>query len=145
MKIGIVTEYYYPYLGGIAEHVHHTWRQFTSLGHDVAIITQQMRHLRYCAGRSDDAGWAPEDAIIRIGDSHPFYFNSGFVRFTSPIGLARRLREVFEAERFDVVHVHAPLVPTLPMAALKTADCPVVGTCHTEVPRTAGYRLLQHF
>jgi phosphatidylinositol alpha-mannosyltransferase len=142
VKIGIISEYYYPYLGGIAEHVHNTWRRFSARGHDVAIITPRMNGIRYGAGVSREAGWAPESAIIRIGQSRPFFFNGGFVRMTSPFGLSRRLREVFRSERFDIVHVHAPFVPVLPMAAVKTADCPVIGTCHTEVPGSAAYRVL---
>ncbi len=39
MKIGIVTEYYYPTLGGIQEHVHHFAQAARQLGHDVRIIT----------------------------------------------------------------------------------------------------------
>ncbi|MBI5525949.1 MAG: glycosyltransferase family 4 protein [Deltaproteobacteria bacterium] len=141
MKIGIISEYYYPYLGGIAEHVHNTWRQFRARGHDVTIVTPEMKGLRYGAGVTRGAGWAQESEIIRIGSSRPFYFNDGFVRLTSPFGLVRRLREVFRSERFDLVHVHAPLVPMLPMAAIKAADCPVVGTCHTETSGNTAYRV----
>ncbi|MFA6032323.1 MAG: glycosyltransferase family 4 protein, partial [Myxococcota bacterium] len=140
MKIGIVTEYYYPYLGGIAEHVHYTYTNFTRLGHDVKIITPLMKDLKFGADTRSD-GWAPESSIIRAGDNHPFYFNDGFVRFTSPFGLGKRLKEVFAAERFDILHVHAPLVPVLPMTAIAKADCPVIGTCHTQVKRSLSYTL----
>jgi len=39
MKIGIVTEFYYPTLGGIQEHVHHFAREARRVGHDVRILT----------------------------------------------------------------------------------------------------------
>ena len=43
MKIGIVTEYYYPTLGGIQEHVHHFATAARRFGHDVAIVTPEVR------------------------------------------------------------------------------------------------------
>src|SRR5438309_10925125 len=39
LRIGIVTEYYYPLLGGISENVHHTAAELVARGHDVTIIT----------------------------------------------------------------------------------------------------------
>ena len=38
LKIGIVTEYYYPLLGGISENVHHTATELVARGHAVTII-----------------------------------------------------------------------------------------------------------
>jgi phosphatidylinositol alpha-mannosyltransferase len=43
MKIGIVTEYYYPTLGGIQEHVHHFARAARGVGHDVRILAPTVR------------------------------------------------------------------------------------------------------
>ena len=39
MKIGIVTEYYYPHLGGISENVHNTRTRLEKLDHEVRVIT----------------------------------------------------------------------------------------------------------
>ena len=143
MKVGIVTEYYFPYLGGIAEHVHYTYKYFKKHDVDARIITPTMRGLRYRAEAS--GAWAPEGDIIRIGESHPFYINGGFVRFTSPFGLTRRLRKVFAREKFDLIHVHAPMVPVLPVAAVMSADCPVVGTFHTVFRKSFVYSLLRPY
>jgi phosphatidyl-myo-inositol alpha-mannosyltransferase len=35
--------------------------------------------------------------------------------------------------RYDLVHVHTPLAPTLPLLAIDESDCPVVGTFHTQL------------
>jgi len=43
--------------------------------------------------------------------------------------------------RYDVVHVHSPLTPVLPMLAIEEAECPVVGTFHTYFDRSIGYTL----
>ena len=39
MKIGIVTEYFYPTLGGITENIYHFSRELLRAGHDFRIIT----------------------------------------------------------------------------------------------------------
>jgi hypothetical protein len=39
LRIALVTEYYYPHLGGVCEHVHFFAREARRRGHHVAIIT----------------------------------------------------------------------------------------------------------
>ena len=48
------------------------------------------------------------------------------------------VRAVFAAESFDVVHVHEPLMPLLPWAAVWAATAPIVATFH--VHRESGHR-----
>jgi phosphatidylinositol alpha-mannosyltransferase len=50
-----------------------------------------------------------------------------------------RLSRLFASERFDVVHVHEPLMPALPWYAVSLARVPVVGTFH--VHRENGHTL----
>lgn len=143
MKIGIVTEYYFPYLGGIAEHVHYSYKHFKKMGFDVKIITSHMSGLKFKAPRAK--WWAPDSDIIRIGKSYPFYSNGGFVRFTSPLFLATRLKKVFQRESFDILHVHAPFIPILPMVAIRHADCPSVGTVHTYFKKSTAYKIFKFY
>ncbi|MEM5787271.1 MAG: glycosyltransferase family 4 protein, partial [Syntrophobacteraceae bacterium] len=49
----------------------------------------------------------------------------------------------FEREKFDLLHLHSPLVPTLPMFALFEANCPTVGTFHTYFERSFWYTFLK--
>ena len=39
MRIAIVTDFYYPTLGGISEHVDGQARALTALGHEVTVVT----------------------------------------------------------------------------------------------------------
>jgi len=143
LKIGIVSEYYYPYVGGISEHVHFTYKYLKEWGANVKIITPLMKDLKYHAEYSSD--WAGEEDIIRIGLSKPFYYNGGFVRFTWPVGLSKNLKRVFESEKFDLIHVHAPLVPILPVLAVKHSICPVVGTFHTLFKKSLCYTITKSY
>ncbi|HET6439922.1 MAG TPA: glycosyltransferase family 4 protein [Anaeromyxobacter sp.] len=134
MRIGVVTEYYYPSIGGIQEHVHHFARDARRLGHTVKIVTSTMPDVEVPPEPSRD--------VIRIGSSVPVYLNGGFGRVTIGAGLSRAMRQVLARERFDVVHVHAPLTPVLPLLAIHHATGPVVGTFHTHFRPNLLFRLM---
>jgi phosphatidylinositol alpha-mannosyltransferase len=133
LRIALVTEYYYPHLGGICEHVHFFAEEARRLGHHVDIITSNLE------------GAYDEPHVIRIGTSQPVYFNGSQSRVTVGVGLRRKLRETFRRGEYDLVHVHSPLSPTLPMMAIDEADCPVVGTFHTYFERSYLYALNRRY
>ena len=136
MKIGIVTEYYYPLLGGIAENVHHTAARVRRMGHDVKIITSNGGHRRYATG---EPGLWDESDIIRLGRTTRLYSNGSFAHVTIGLGLRGQMKKILKAERFDLLHIHSPIVPTLPMIAVAEATCPRVGTFHTFFDRSVLY------
>src|SRR6185312_1071221 len=47
-----------------------------------------------------------------------------------------KVRRWIRAGRFDVLHVHEPVAPSLSMIALMVADGPIVATFHTANPRS---------
>jgi len=129
-RIALVTEYYYPHLGGVCEHVHFLAREARRLGHHADIITSRI-------------GDAPDEPhVVRLGRSVPVYANGSMARLTVGWGLRRQMREVLRRGRYDIVHAHTPLAPTLPLLALEEADrmgVPVVGTFHTNFGRSLAY------
>ena len=126
MRIGVVTEDYYPSIGGVPEHVHHFAREARRLGHVVRIVTSEMRD-----ASSREVGSDPlSSEVLRIGASHPLARPGAVSRLTGGTGVGAAMRELFARERFDVVHVHAPLSPVLPLLAVHHATGPVVGTFH---------------
>ena len=70
MRIAIVTDFYYPALGGISEHVDGQARALTALGHDVTVITGN--HIVQPTARDDDQP-PPEPTfeLLRIGTIIP--------------------------------------------------------------------------
>jgi len=136
LRIGLVTEDYYPQLGGVPEHVHHLAKELDALGHTATIVTSRMK--------GEHVGEHAE--VRRIGTSLVIYANGGVARLTVGWQLTARLAELFRAERFNVVHVHGGLNPTLgivaPWAAWR-AGVPVVATFHTWFPRSVGYRVFR--
>src|SRR3982750_2264436 len=129
LRIALVTEYYYPHLGGICEHVHFFAREARRYGHQVDIITSNIPGARY------------EPHVIRIGHSQPVYANGSQARFTWGFELRKDLKRVFSLGQYDIIHVHSPLSPVLPVMAIEEANCPVVGTFHTYFDRSFAYAL----
>ncbi len=120
MKIGIVSQSYYPSYGGVTEHVHHTAVELRRRGHDVTIITSHFNR-----------GEMPSEGIERIGHNLLIPFNGAFVDLAVGFRLGAQLRRLLRRHEFDLLHTHAPLVPTLPLMAIKAATCAQVGTFHT--------------
>jgi phosphatidylinositol alpha-mannosyltransferase len=139
MKIGIVTEYYYPTLGGIQEHVHHFAECARRVGHEVAILTPAVHdELASVPGRARDERDDARDGVIRIGRSVSIPSGGSLARASVGVNLSARVREVLVSERFDVVHAHSPLMPTLPLLALRAStDAVNVGTFHSDFGTSA--------
>ena len=49
---------------------------------------------------------------------------------------AARVRRWLRAGRFDLLHIHEPITPSIALLALWAADVPVVATFHTATPRS---------
>jgi phosphatidylinositol alpha-mannosyltransferase len=133
LRIALVTEYYYPHLGGVCEHVHFFAREARRRGHHVDIITSNL------------PGAEEQPNVIRVGRSQSVYANGSQARITIGMGLRREMRRVLRQGKYDIVHVHSPLTPVLPLLAIDEADCPVVGTFHTYFDKSKGYRLFNGF
>ena len=105
--------------------MHHFAREARRLGHTVKILTSDMPDL------PPPSGEAAGPDVIRLGRSRPLYERGSSGRVSTGLGLSRSVRRALERERFDVVHLHCPLTPVLPLLAAHHAVCPVVGTFHT--------------
>ena len=129
LRIALVTEYYYPHVGGICEHVHFFAQEARARGHHVDIITSHLNGAR------------DQPAIIRLGRSIPLYANGSHARLTVGWGLRGEVRETLRRGEYDVLHMHSPLAPSLPMLAIQEARSAVkVGTFHTDFDGSAAYR-----
>lgn len=133
MRIAIVSEFYYPHIGGVCEHVHHFAREARRRGHHVEIITSHL------------PGERPDPSVIRIARSVAINVNGGVGRFSVGWNVRAQMREALETGGYDIVHVHSPLTPALPLAALEVAAVPVVGTFHTFFHRSYAYAVLRRF
>lgn len=119
MKIALVSPYDFAYPGGVVNHISCLEQQFTRLGHDVKIIAPASKAV-YTLG----------DRFIRIGTPRPIPVSGSIARITVSVRLESQIKEVFEREKFDICHLHEPLMPTLCTTVLRLKHTPMVGTFH---------------
>jgi len=132
VKIGMVSEFFYPQPGGISEHIRALSRELRLRGHEVTVITS---HIHGKVAERDPR-------VVRIGRSQPIRYNGAVSRFTWGSCLRRKMRAALETGGFDVLHVHNPHQPILPLVALSQTRCPAVGTFHSNNPGDLGTTLL---
>ena len=144
MRIALVTEYYYPHLGGVTEHVHNLALHFQRQGHPTLVITGRMESPARGHDLAADAADPP--FVRRIGTSRTIFSAGSFARVTTGVRLRATLRDLFRRERIDLVHVHGGLNPTLGLLAPDAAGdlgLPVVATFHSWFARSALCRLFR--
>jgi phosphatidyl-myo-inositol alpha-mannosyltransferase len=144
VRIALVTEYYYPHLGGVTEHVHNLAHQFQRQGHPTLVVTSHMRPPP--RGHDLPSDGADPTFVRRIGTSRTIYSAGSFARVTTGRGLRAALRELFRREQVDLVHVHGGLNPTFGLVAPDAAwdlGLPVVATFHSWFARSALCRMFR--
>ena len=132
MKIGIVVPFSWSFWGAVVEHAELQAGALEELGHDVRLVMgndppgQFTRVLHPRVGRHGD----PPDNVIPVGRSVIVPANGSLPNIVlSPRSYFRIVR-TFERERFDVLHLHEPMTPTICLTALIRARCPIVATFH---------------
>jgi phosphatidylinositol alpha-mannosyltransferase len=137
LKVGIVTEYYYPLLGGISENVHHTATELIARGHAVKIVS--------AAPRTDGYHLPLPNGIPvrRIGRSVTIPGNGATVHFAVGTRIWTELRDLLREEQFDVLQLHSPLFFTLPPLAALLGNCARIGTFHSYFDQSAVYTIFK--
>ncbi len=119
MKIALVSPYDFAYPSGVGNHVSCLAQQFARMGHEVKIIAPASQAL-------DNFG----DRLIRIGTPRPIPVSGSIARITLSVWLDHKIKEVFDREKFDICHLHEPLMPMLCTSILRIKKTPIVGTFH---------------
>ena len=132
MKIALVSPYDYAYTGGVNIHISRLQENFTRMGHEVKII----------APSSKPQETQKNGDVIVFGRPVPIHASGSVVRSPVSPGLvfSSGIRDMLRRERFDVIHIHEPLMPTLATAVLHHASQELtVGTFHASRSRSWGY------
>jgi len=134
MKIALVSPYDYAYPGGVNNHIASLEEHFTRMGHEVKIIAPSSKPKN--AGQNENA--------IVIGKPVPIRASGSVVR--APISpmlmFSDRIKKMLELEKFDVVHIHEPMMPALAVSVLHHAEgMVIVGTFHATRSNSFGYTI----
>jgi phosphatidylinositol alpha-mannosyltransferase len=124
VRIGIVSPYSFDVPGGVQNHIVDLAESLIGLGHEVSVL----------APADDDAELPPY--VVPAGRALPLPYNGSVARVSfGPISTAR-VRRWLARGRFDVLHVHEPLTPSISLLAVLSARGPVVATFHTAMIRS---------
>ncbi|NPB04337.1 MAG: glycosyltransferase family 4 protein [Thermotogae bacterium] len=109
-KVLLVSDVYYPYPGGISEHVHQLAKHLRRLGWESYILTTNFR-----------GGVEFEDPpyVFRVGFPVKILFNGSIAPVAVSFRINSYVKRLMNRMRFDVVHIHGQVAPILPMVSLK--------------------------
>ncbi|WP_342770152.1 glycosyltransferase family 4 protein [Xylanimonas allomyrinae] len=124
LRVGIVCPYSFDAPGGVQFHVRDLAQALQSRGHEVSVLAP-----------ADDDTPVP-DVVVPAGKAVAVRYNGSVARLTFGPRAAARVRRWVDAGRFDVLHLHEPMTPSLSMLALWIAEGPVVATFHTAQVRS---------
>lgn len=129
MRIALVCPYSLTLPGGVQTQVLALARALRALGHPTRVLGP-------CDGAPPDVG------ITTLGKSVPLAANGSMAPIAPDPACALRTIRALRDERFDVVHLHEPLVPGPTMTALLFDAAPMVGTFHA-AGGSAAYKWLR--
>jgi len=119
MNIGLVSPYDYATQGGVTEHIKHLAVELRAHGNTVKIL----------APFSPERGDMPDD-VYALGAVTQVPANGSMARISLSPDLGRTIRAILRTERFDIIHLHEPLMPAVPWLVLRYSTAPNIGTFH---------------
>lgn len=120
MKVALVSPYNFHHPGGVSEHIAHLRTELLRLGHEVVVI----------APRASRGGLEVGDGFYGIGRAVSIPAGGARARLTFDVTLYADVKALMRRERFDVVHLHEPLMPVLPYMVLLNSTSANVATFH---------------
>lgn len=131
LKIAMVSPYDFTWPGGVTIHVSQLARELERSGHEVQVL----------APHSPSRECQDGDLLVPLGRSVPLPSNGSIARVSLSVWLARRIRALLQREQYDVIHLHEPMAPILPLTVLEYSNTVNVGTFHACRNRQHLYRM----
>jgi phosphatidylinositol alpha-mannosyltransferase len=124
LRIGVCAPYDLGRAGGVNSHIRAQARALRRLGHHVDVFGASSAPL--C------------DDELALGRAVSLVIGGTETGFGLDPRSWRLVADLFRARRFDVLHMHEPLMPLVPWFVLQQSAAPVVATFHTH--REQGHR-----
>ncbi len=129
MNIALVSPYDYAYPGGVNTHISNLALHLAKMGHQVKIL----------APCSNKKRLSNTQDLIPLGKTIPYPSNGSMARITLSWWLVPKVKSILDEERFDIIHFHEPLFPSLPWMVLPQSHSINVATFHAYYERSIGY------
>ncbi|MBI3941426.1 MAG: glycosyltransferase family 4 protein, partial [Chloroflexi bacterium] len=120
MRILQVSPYDFAVPGGVNAHISHLERQLRRMGHEVYMMAPD-------TGTGDQQ---PENLLRITGAVVPVHYSGSVSRISLAPHVYLRVKAILHELHPDIVHVHNPTVPILPLAVLRHSKSVDVGTFH---------------
>ena len=119
MKIALVSPYDFAYPGGVVNHIMSLGNHLAQMGHEVKFIAPASSPITTLG-----------DRFIHIGKPRAISVSGSVARVTISPWLSTKITELLEREKFDIVHLHEPLMPMMCTTVLRMSRTANVGTFH---------------
>ena len=118
MRVGMVCPYSFDEPGGVQAHVLDLAYELINRGHDVRVL-----------GPASEDTPLP-DFVTRGGPALAVPYNGSVARLAVGPHMRRITRQFIQDGDFDVLHVHEPNATSFSLAAVRSAEGPIVATYH---------------
>jgi phosphatidyl-myo-inositol alpha-mannosyltransferase len=133
LRVGIVCPYSFDVPGGVQNHVVGLARHLRHGGHRPYMLAPgELGPSAAALGIEDFAS---------VGAAMPVPYNGSVARVNFGPLSAARVRRWLRNGKFDLIHIHEPITPSISLLALWAAEQPVVATFHTATPRSRSMQL----
>ena len=131
MKIAMVSPYDFTWPGGVTAHVAQLARELGRSGHQVQVLAPHSPAREALDG----------DDFVHLGRSVPLPSGGSIARVCLSWWLMPKVRDLLRREAFDIVHLHEPMAPILPLCVLEYSTSVNVGTFHASYSHQHLYNL----
>ncbi|MEO0102421.1 MAG: glycosyltransferase family 4 protein [candidate division WOR-3 bacterium] len=140
MRILMVSDVYFPHIGGIPVHIYNLSSELKKLGHEVKVLTTN-----YSTKILDGVKYLPnEEDVYRVGRAVVIRSNKSWASVCFGFHLGQKVKEIL-SYGFDIVHIHGSLAPTLPILVLRHSKAKNLITLHSYYRRSKGYTFFRPF
>lgn len=135
MRIALISPYSWTYPGGVTRHIEALAAELGSLGHEACVLApydpDDALSRRLHRGARPQPLEPPAD-FVSLGRTFGLPANGAVSNITGAPAAVLALRRELRRGRYDVAHLHEPVVPMLCWDVLRGAcGLPLVGTFHT--------------
>ena len=120
MKIAMVSPYDFTWPGGVTAHVGQLARELERFGQEVQVL----------APHSSSKVSTEAEQFVPLGRSVPLPSGGSTARVCLSWWLYPKVKALLKREHYDIIHLHEPMAPILPLCVLEFSDSVNVGTFH---------------